>query len=90
MSERQQFGSARRGARRAADADADVAGDADLDGDGDDDEDDGDIATRERQVNGGAAHQEGKGGGALRRLDVPGSRALFCLFLPRAIHNNRP
>ena len=60
------------------------------------DEDDGDIAiieiieaTRERQVNGGAARR-GKGGGALHRLDVPGSRALCCLFLPRVIRNNRP
>jgi hypothetical protein len=56
-----------------------VAGDADLDSDGVDDEDDGDIATGDWQVNGGAARR-GKGGGALRRLDVPGSRALFCFF----------
>ena len=58
-----------------ADADADVADDADFDGDGDDD----DITTRERQVIGGAARRA-KGGGALRRLDVPDSRALFCRF----------
>ena len=76
-------GRAARGARRAADADADVAGDADLDGDGDDDEDDGDIATREQQVNGGAARR-GKDGGALRRLDVPGLRALFCFVFAKS------
>ena len=42
---------------------------------------DDDIATRERQVNGGAARR-GKGGGALRRLDVPGEVLYARAVLP--------